>query len=237
MTGRTRVPLVLVPGLLLTEGLFAHQIRHLADAADLRVADTLQDDRVEAMADRLLAAAPERFALAGLSMGGYVALAVMAKARERVTHLALMDTQARADGEEAKRRRRALLALSTQGKFKGVAPRLLPQLIHPDRLQEAALVDPILAMAEAVGRDAFARQQTAIMARPDRMALLPDIRCPTLVMVGRQDVLIPLARSAEMAEAIPGARLAAIEDCGHLPTLERPQAATALLRDWLLYDR
>ena len=218
MSGEGRTPLVLVPGLLLTEGLYAHQIRHLADTADVTVADTLQDDSIQAMADRLLAAAPERFALGGLSMGGYVALAVMATAPERVTHLALMDTQARADGEEAKRRRRALLALSRQGKFKGVTPRLLPQLIHPDRLEEPALVDPI-------------------MARPDRMDLLPAIRCPTLVMVGRQDALIPLARSAEMAEAIPGARLAVIEECGHLPTMERPQAATALLRDWLVYSR
>ncbi|MEQ8604257.1 MAG: alpha/beta fold hydrolase [Marivibrio sp.] len=92
-------------------------------------------------------------------------------------------------------------------------------------------------MAEAVGRDAFARQQTAIMTRPDRLDLLPSIRCPTLVMVGRQDALTPLARSEEMAAAIPGARLAVIEDCGHLPTMERPQAATALLRDWALYDR
>ena len=237
MSGEGRTPLVLVPGLLLTEGLYAHQIRHLADTADVTVADTLQDDSIQAMADRLLAAAPERFALGGLSMGGYVALAVMATAPERVTHLALMDTQARADGEEAKRRRRALLALSRQGKFKGVTPRLLPQLIHPDRLEEPALVDPIMAMAEAVGREAFARQQEAIMAGPDRMDLLPAIRCPTLVMVGRQDALIPLARSAEMAEAIPGARLAVIEECGHLPTMERPQAATALLRDWLVYSR
>ncbi|MEQ8604258.1 MAG: alpha/beta fold hydrolase [Marivibrio sp.] len=130
-----RVPLVLVPGLLLTEGLFAHQIRHLADLADMQVADTLQDDDVDAMAERLLAAAPPRFALAGLSMGGYVALAVMAKAPERVSRLALLDTQACADSPEAKRRRRALLTLSKQGRFRGVTPRLLPQLIHPERLE------------------------------------------------------------------------------------------------------
>ncbi len=234
MTGE-RIPLVLVPGLLLTEGMWAHQTRHLAEIADITVADTLQDDSIEAMADRLLAVAPERFALAGLSMGGYVALAVMRKAPERVARLALMDTQARADSEETMRRRRALLALSKQGRFKGVTPRLLPMLVHEDRLEEAALVDPITQMAEAVGQAGFARQQTAIMARPDSRDILPGIDVPTLVLCGRQDALTPLALHEEMAELTPGARLAVIEECGHLPTLERPHAATALMRDWLLY--
>lgn len=235
MADRVSDPLVLVPGLLLTEGMWAHQTRHLAGLADITVADTLTDDSVDAMADRLLDAAPARFALAGLSMGGYVALAVMRKAPERVSRLALMDTQARPDTEETMRRRKGLLALSKQGRFKGVTPRLLPMLVHEDRLEDAALVDPIMAMAAAVGQDGFVRQQTAIMGRPDARPDLGAIDCPTLVLCGRQDALTPLALHEEMADLIPTARLAVIEECGHLPTLERPQAATALMRDWLLY--
>lgn len=233
----TPLPLVLVPGLLLTEGMWAHQTRHLADVAEITIADTLRDESIEEMADRLLAEAPARFALAGLSMGGYVAMAVMRKAPERVTKLALMDTQARPDTAEATRRRRGLIALSDQGKFKGVTPRLLPMLVHEERLEDRSLVDPIMAMAEAVGQAGFVRQQTAIMGRPDARPGLARVACPTLVLCGRQDALTPLALHEEMADLIPGARLAIIEECGHLPPLERPHAATALLRDWLLHDR
>ncbi|MCR9219619.1 MAG: alpha/beta hydrolase [Alphaproteobacteria bacterium] len=232
-----RPPLILVPGLLLTERMWAHQTAHLADVAAPVVADTLQDDAIDAMAYRLLADAPPRFALAGLSMGGYVALAVMRKAPERVSKLALLDTQARNDAPEQTRRRRALLALSKQGRFRGVTERLLPLLVHADRLGERALVEPIYAMAEAVGRDGFARQQAAVMNRPDARADLPRIACPTLVLCGREDALTPLDLSREMADAIPRARLAVIEECGHMSAMERPQAVTALMRDWLVYGR
>ncbi|MBP5855761.1 alpha/beta fold hydrolase [Marivibrio halodurans] len=232
-----RTPLVLVPGLLLTDGMWAHQTRHLADIADIVVADTLRDDSIDAMADRLLAEAPARFALAGLSMGGYVAMAVVRKAPERVTKLALMDTQARPDTAEATRRRQGLIALSDQGKFKGVTPRLLPMLVHEERLEDKSLVDPIMTMAEAVGQAGFVRQQTAIIGRPDARPGLAEVACPTLVLCGRQDALTPLALHEEMAALVPGARLAVIEECGHLPTLERPHAATTLMRDWLLHER
>jgi pimeloyl-ACP methyl ester carboxylesterase len=232
-----KTPLVLIPGLLLTGDMWAHQTRHLGDLADITIADTLRDQSIEAMADRLLVAAPARFALAGLSMGGYVALSVMRKAPERVTKLALMDTQARPDSEESKRKRRGLLSLSKRGEFKGVTPRLLPMLVHEDRLGDQSLIDAIMAMAAAVGQEGFARQQQAIMDRVDSRDILGGIEVPTLVLCGRQDALTPLPLHEEMAAIIPTARLAIIEDCGHLPAMERPQAVTALMRDCLVYDR
>ena len=120
------------------------------------------------------------------------------------------------------------MALANQGEFRGVTPRLLPMLIHPSRTEEEALTGIVTGMAERVGKDAFLRQQTAIMGRPDSRGDLPGISSPTLVLCGRQDALSTLEMHVEMADLIPRARLAVIEECGHLATLERPFAATAL---------
>lgn len=231
----TRRSLVLLPGLLCDFRLFDHQTDHLSEIVDCQVADMTFDDAIPAMAERVLEAAPERFALAGLSMGGYLAFEILRREPERVERLALLDTSARPDTAEQARRRRGLLTLAASGRFRGVTPRLLPQLIHPDRQAETTLTDPIMHMAERIGPEAFRRQQTAILNRPDSRPQLGAIACPTLVVCGRQDALTPLGRSDEIAALIPGSRLAVIEDCGHLCTMERPQAATALLRDWLLY--
>lgn len=225
--------LVLLPGLLCDAALWAHQVPALADIATTSVADLTLDDSMAAMASRMLASAPERFALAGLSMGGYVAFAMLRLAPHRVTRLALLDTTADPDTEEKTARRRGLMDLASRGRFKGVTPLLLPQLVHPDRVQEQPLASQVMGMAERVGPDAFLRQQRAIMGREDARRLLPGIKVPTLVLCGRQDALTPLERSQEMAAAIPGAQLTVIEDCGHLSTMERPEAATAALRDWL----
>ena len=158
------------------------------------------------------------------------------QAPERVVKLALLDTNARADTDEQRRRRRGLMALADRGEFRGVTPRLLPVLIHPDRTGEEALTSEVMAMAERVGRDAFLRQQKLIMARPDSRPMLPQVACPTLVLCGRQDAISTLEMHVEMADAIPGARLAVVEECGHLASLERPHATTALMRDWLVYS-
>ena len=227
--------LILLPGLLCDGRLWDHQTTHLAELLPCRVGDLTRDDSVQAIAERLLADAPDRFALAGLSMGGYVALEIWRQAPERIVRLALIDTTARPDTAAQSRRRRSLLALADSGRFRGVTPRLLPQLVHPDRQAETDLTDPIMHMAERVGVEAFHRQQTAILGRPDSRPTLAGIDCPTLVLCGRQDALTPLDRSEEIAALVPRARLAVVEDCGHLSAMERPQAVTALLRDWLLY--
>lgn len=228
-----RQKLALLPGLLCDARLWSHQAKHLADLADPWVADFTTQDSIAAMADSVLAAMPGRFALAGLSMGGYVALEIMRRAPGRVSRLCLADTSARPDTDAQAKRRRVLMAVAGKGTFKGVTRRLLPYLIHPDRVGEDDLAGTVMAMAEAVGRDAYGRQQQAILARADSRPILASIACPTLVICGRQDAVTPPDRSEEIAAAIPGARLAIIEDCGHLAALERPQAVTALMRLWL----
>ena len=177
-----KVPLVLLPGLLCDAALWQPQVDALSDIADCRVADLTTQDSIEAMAESVLAAMPARFALAGLSMGGYVALEIMARAPERVTRLALLDTRAQADEAEESKRRRGLIELAEKGQFKGVTPRLLPLFIHEARLDDAALTGTVTRMAQHVGKEAFIRQQRAIMGRRDQMATLVKIHVPTLVL-------------------------------------------------------
>jgi pimeloyl-ACP methyl ester carboxylesterase len=166
-------------------------------------------------------------------MGGYVAQEIMRQAPERVERLALVDTSARADTEAQRETRRELIRFSETGKFKGVTPRLLPNLIHPDHLQVPAIADVVMEMAERVGRDAFIRQQTAIMGRKDGRPDLAAIRVPTLIVCGRQDKLTPLAVAEEMQAQVAGSKLVIIEDSGHLAPLEQPHAVTAVMRYWL----
>ncbi|MDJ0949546.1 MAG: alpha/beta fold hydrolase [Alphaproteobacteria bacterium] len=232
-TRHARPALVLLPGLLCDAALWRAQSEGLADAAEIRVADLTTQESMAAMAETALSLVPGRFCLAGLSMGGYVALEVMRRAPDRVAKLALLATSARADSDAQLRRRRDLVALAEKGNFKGVTPRLLPLFLHPDRLADASLVGEVSAMAKRVGPDAFLRQQKAIMDRPDSRPGLARIGCPTLVLCGRQDGLTPLAWSEEIATGIPGACLEAIEDCGHLATMERPDQVNAALRAWL----
>jgi len=228
------LPLVLVPGLLCDDWLWRHQVEALQGIADIHIADTLKDDDIEAMADRLLAAAPERFALAGLSMGGYVALAVMRKAPERVAKLALIDTSARSDTPEQRSRRRGLIELADKGQFKGVTPRLLPLMLHPHNLDDTLMTNGVMAMAERVGKDTFLRQQKAILGRPDSRCAITRIEQPTLVLCGRDDVLTPPDVHEEMANLIPHADLVMLSECGHLSPLEQPEAVNEAMRDWLL---
>lgn len=229
-----RIPLALCPGLLLDRRLWQPQIDALSDIADCSVPDFTTQDSIAAMARSVLAMMPERFALAGLSMGGSVALEIMVLAPERVTHLALLDCRPVTDSEEERSRRRGLIELSRKGEFKGVTPKLLPAFLHPDHLGNEALVEVITAQAAGVGRDAFIRQETALINREDRRGVLPTITQPTVVIVGRQDALTPLHHSEYMASRIPGAKLVVVENSGHITTLEQPEAVNRAMREWLL---
>jgi pimeloyl-ACP methyl ester carboxylesterase len=222
-----------LPGLLCDAALWQAQLDVLSTSRICVVADLTQDDTIEAMAGRAIADLPDRFAVCGLSMGGYVALGLMRLAPDRISRLCLIDTSARPDSPEQSRRRRVLMAMTRGNQFRGVTPRLLPQLIHPDRLGDAALTSAIMDMAARVGRDAFLRQQMAIMGRQDSRPLLSDITVPTQILHGEADQLIPLEHAFEMAEAIPGARMMVVRKCGHLPTLEDPATLTSLLSQWL----
>jgi pimeloyl-ACP methyl ester carboxylesterase len=228
-----KTPLLLLPGLLNDAALWRHQTETLDDIADIAVADLTGHDQLGPMARAILADAPETFALAGLSMGGYLAFEIMRQAPDRVERLALLDTSARADTHEQTRRRRDLIDLARRGDFKGVTQRLVPMLVHPERADDAELTGALMEMAERVGREAFLRQEAAIMTRPDSRHDLSLIHCPTLVLCGRQDALTPPEIHAEMASAIPQAVLVVIEDSGHLSPLERPRAVSAVLRYWL----
>ena len=233
-TGDTaKTPLVLVPGLLCDDRLWRHQAEHLADLVDTTIADVTRDASMPDMARTVLDVAPERFALAGLSMGGYVALEVMRDAPERVARLALLDTSARADTPEQTATRWELIELSQRGRFDEVPRKLLPNIVHPDRLDDERLTSTVFAMAEAVGPEAFVRQEEAIIGRPDGRGDLPCIACPTLVLCGREDALTPMHLHEEMAGLIPGSWLRVIDRCGHLSALERPEGVTAALREWL----
>lgn len=229
-----RPALLLFPGLLCDGRLWRDQVAALSETVRCVVADCTLDDTLDGMARRALDRMDGPFALAGLSMGGYAALALLRIAPARVTRLCLMATGARADTPEQARRRRSLMALvARSSRFRGVTPRLLPMLLHPDRLSDAALAAEVSAMAERVGQDAYLRQQAAILGRPDSRPGLPGVVVPTTLVVGDGDQLTPPDLSREMARLIPGAALHVMEGAGHLPPLERPDATTALLRGWL----
>lgn len=230
---RISTTLVLLPGLLCDQTLWSHQVEHLRHLAEVRVAEFREQGSIEEMALSVLHAVPGRFGLAGLSMGGYVALEVMRRVPERVTRLALLDTSSRADTPEQTTRRHELMRLVQASRFQEAVARLMPILVHPKRLSDAELTGRIEAMAAGVGPAAFLRQQTAIMNRPDSRSTLPGIACPTLVLCGADDALTPVALHREIAAAIPMSRLEIIEDCGHLSTMEQPAQVTGALERWL----
>lgn len=228
-----RLPVVLVPGLNCSPRLYAAQLPEIWRFGPVTIADHTRDDTMAALAKRILDNAPERFALAGLSMGGYIALEIMRQASSRVAKLALLDTGGRDDPPEAQQRRRTNIAAAETGRFDEIIGVQFPLYVHPARANEAALKAEYLAMCHEVGAEAYVRQQKAIMGRADSRLLLPGIRCPTLVLVGAQDEATPPALSEEMAAAIPGARLVTVPDCGHLSTMERPQEVTQALVEWM----
>lgn len=222
--------LVLLPGLICDERLWRDVITGLDARA--QVADLTQDDSIAAMAARTLTAAADRFALAGLSMGGYVALEIMRQAPERVTHLALFDTSARPDDEARKETRRKGIEMVGSGRFIGVSRGLLASLVAPQHLGTSVAAE-VQAMSERVGQEAYLRQQVAIMNRVDSRPMLGEISVPTLVGVGEMDKMTPLELAEEMAAGIKGAELVRFANSAHLPTMENPAEVAGAMRGWL----
>lgn len=227
------LPVVLIPGLTCSARLYAEQIPELWRFGPVIIADHTRDDSMAAIARRILANAPPRFALAGLSMGGYIAFEIMRQAPARVAKLALLDTGARSDTPEQTERRRPALALAKAGRYGEIPDLAFPVYVHRNRHGDAALKAIVRKMAEETGVEAYLRQQQAIITRPDSRPGLAAIRCPTLVLVGDGDEATPPELAREIAAGIAGSRLVTIADSGHLSTLERPQAVTKALVEWI----
>ncbi len=223
------LPVVMIPGLLCSARLYARQIPALWSVGPVTVADHTRDDSTSGIARRILANAPPRFALVGLSMGGYISFEVMRQAPARIARLALLDTTARADTPEVSAMRRAQMELAASGRFEEVIDALYTRLVDPSRIEDAALRELNRQMGREVGVAGYRNQQEANIARPDSRPLLSAIGCPTLVLVGDSDQLTPPDRAHEIANGIPGARLVTVPRCGHLSTLEEPDAVTQAL--------
>jgi pimeloyl-ACP methyl ester carboxylesterase len=232
--------LILVPGLMCDAAVWQPLLPRLAPVAACRVVDHGDADDLALMARRLLDAAPPRFALAGHSMGGRVALEVMRLAPARVERLALLDTGYRARaagaaGDDEARKRQALLDVARTQGVRAMALRWVQDMVHPARLDDAALIERIVAMFERKSADTFARQVRALLERPDATDVLRSVQVPTLVMCGRADGWAPVAQHEEIAALIPPgvATLRVVDDAGHMSTMERPDAVADVMLEWL----
>jgi len=218
---------VLLPGLLCDRAVWAGQVEALSHRVQCIVPDYGELDSLPAMAHSVLAQAPSRFVLVGHSMGGRVALEIM-----------LLDTgyQARAaapDGDREARQRHALLEIASSEGLRAMGSVWVREMVLPARLADTPLIESILAMIERCTLPVFAAQLRALLARPDATDVLNAIRCPTLLLCGREDIWSPLARHEAMARLIPHSRLAVVEECGHMSPMERPAEVSAWLSKWI----
>jgi len=237
-TASRDLTLILVPGLLCDARVWASQCAALADLADVHVSDPGMLDSLPAMARSILASAPPRFAIAGHSMGGRIALEVFRLAPERVIGIALMDTghhplPSGLAGDAEKAGRFRLLDTARREGMRAMARKWVQGMVHPARLGDTALVEGILDMFESKSADMYAAQIRALLERPDGGPLIRRIRCPALVLCGHEDSWSPVQRHREMADAIPGSLFVDIPDCGHMVTLEQPAVVNEAMRTWL----
>ena len=226
-------PLVLLPGMMCDARLFGPQIAELSADTAVMVAPITQGERIEEIASGLLDLLPRRFALAGLSMGGIVAMEVLRRAPDRVTRIALMDTNPLAETPQVAAAREPQIVAARSGRMLEVMrEEMKPNYLAPGPNQIPVL-DLVMDMDEALGPDVFVRQSRAWQRGSDQQGTLCKIRVPTLVLCGRHDALCPVRRHEFMAELIPGADLCIVEEAGHLPTLEQPDDTTRALRRWM----
>jgi pimeloyl-ACP methyl ester carboxylesterase len=224
---------VFVPGLLCSAEVFAHQAAALWGFGPVMVASTLEGNTVAQVAAAILRDAPPRFALAGISWGGYVCMEMVRQAPGRVIGLALLDTSARPDTPEQSARRRAMLGQAEESKFPAWAEAALGSIAHPSRQADPMLQAINRRMGIAVGLQGFARQTEAAISRPDSRPGLAVIDVPTLVLVGEDDLLTPPEFSEEIASIISGSVLVVVANCGHASTLEQPEQVTEALLAWM----
>jgi len=235
----TRPTLLLLPGLLCDRTVWLHQAAALSPHATCIVVPDYGDlDAIPAMAQAVLSAAPEGpLMIAGHSMGGRVALEIARLAPQRISRLALLDTGTDpladgAAGADERARRMALLHAARRHGMRAMGEQWARGMVHPSRVG-TPVFESILAMIERSTPDRFQAQLHALLARPDARPVFSTLQCPTLLVCGRQDGWSPLARHEEMQRALPHARLAVIEDSGHMTTMEQPEAVSRALLQWL----
>lgn len=226
-------PLVLLPGMMCDARLFAPQVADLSRDHVVTLAPITQGERIEEIASSILPLLPAKFALAGLSMGGIVAMEILRKAPERVTRIALMDTNALAETPQSAATYEPMIIGAKSGRLEQVMRDMMrPEFLAPGP-HRVEVLNGFLQMALEMGPEIFVRQVRALQRRRDQQATLRRCKCPALVMCGEHDRLTPVKRHSFMAELIPYARLEILPDAGHLPTLEQPEAVSAALRSWM----
>jgi pimeloyl-ACP methyl ester carboxylesterase len=229
----TATPLLMIPGLMCTGDVFRDQIVAISHQRPVLMADHRRADSIKAIAGQILKSAPPRFALAGLSMGGYVAFEIMRQAPQRVERLALIDTSAAPDSPQATATRWERIRAAREGRYLETAEAMFPGMVLPAHAHDKDLLRRYMLMAEETGAEAFALQQTAILGRPDSRPTLAGIGVKTVVIVGKEDQLTPPEAAKVIAAGIAGAKLVEVPDCGHLSSMERPAAVTQALWEWL----
>lgn len=225
-------PMILVPGLLCDDALWRPVLDALAGASDTRVPDVAGADTIGAMADVVLAGAPPTFALAGFSMGGLVALEIVARAPARVTRLGLLSANAGGITPVVREHYHATLALLDAGRLDDYLSDAFPRYVAPDRRDDPALRDAYVGMARRIGAARGARQMRALLAHPGFLGDLGAIGCPTTVVCGREDQRVPVALHEAMTRRIPGCTLRVIERSGHFTPLEQPAAVADAIATW-----
>ena len=226
-------PLVLLPGMMCDARLFSPQINALSSDTVVTVAPITHGERVEEIASSILAALPEKFALAGLSMGGIVAMEILRRAPQRVLRIALLDTNPLAETPATAAAYEPWIVGAKAGRLEDI----LGEVMRPEFLAPGTHRNEVLALVRemglALGADVFVRQARALQRRPDQQKALRQCKVPALILCGEHDGLTPVKRHTFMAELMPYAELRIIEAAGHLPTLEQPEATTRALREWL----
>jgi pimeloyl-ACP methyl ester carboxylesterase len=228
------LPLLLLSGTLCNATLFEHQLTHLAEITCPRVVAVHLQGDLRAVAHYVLSQVEGPFAVAGLSYGGIVALEMWRQAAGHIVRIALLNTNPRAPSAEMRERQQRFVGMAHLGEFRSITTDFLKDaMLHPDHRRDLKLREAVLDMAESIGIQGFVNTVKAHLGRPDSMPDLPHITCPTLVLTGREDRVVPVPVHLEMAQALPNSRLVIVEYCGHLSTMEQPEIVTDALREWL----